>query len=49
MTKKFYLVVISMFERDPIVFDEYPSEKEIRDAIIRLEGKTARVEERYVL
>lgn len=49
LIEKYFIVVLGAFEREPIVFDEEPTEKEIVEAINKLDGKSARVEKRYVL
>ncbi|WP_394557381.1 hypothetical protein [Priestia aryabhattai] len=50
MVKKvFYLIVAGQYDREPIRFEEEPTEQQIADAIIEKRGKTARVEQRYEL
>lgn len=49
LTEKFFLVVIGTHERTPIVYDRYPTEEEIFNQIIKQDGKTARVEKRFVI
>jgi hypothetical protein len=45
----YYLIVYGSFEREPIVFNEYPTEEEIIAAIEDKNGFTAVVEKRYKL
>jgi hypothetical protein len=47
--KMFYLIVAGQYDREPIRFDEEPTEQQIADAIIKLDGKSARLEQRYEL
>lgn len=49
LKKKYYLIVSGAFDRDPVIFKEYPSDEDIIKAIREKGGKTARVEKRYVL
>lgn len=47
--KKYFLIVKGTFDRPEVLFDEYPTERQIEKAIIEYNGESARVEERYVL
>lgn len=49
LKEKFFLVVLGNFERPAIEYDQYPSEEEIINQIIKQNGKSARVEKRYVI
>lgn len=49
LKEKFFIVVLGTFEREPIVKDAYPTDKEILEAIKTLNGNSARVEKRYVV
>lgn len=47
--KKYFLIVEGTFDRAPILFDEYPADEQIAQALVELNGESARIEERYVL
>lgn len=47
--KKYFLIINGTFDRDPVIFEEFPTTEEIANAIISLRGVSARVEERFVL
>lgn len=50
MLKEVYLLIIQgTFDREPIEFESYPSQEEIKKCLQSLEGKTARIEKRYKL
>jgi len=48
LVEKYFLVVSGAFDRSPIVYDVYPTKKEISEAIVEMNGRSARVEKRYV-
>lgn len=49
LTEKYFIVVLGTFSREPLICDEYPDEKKIEDAILSLQGNSARVEKRFVI
>lgn len=50
MKKEYFLVVLGSHELATIRFGEaHPTDKEIEDAIEKWDGRTARIEERFVL
>lgn len=49
LEEKYFLIVSGAFDRESIVFDEEPSKEEIKQAILDKNGKSARVEKRFVL
>jgi len=49
LKEKYFLIVSGAFDREPIVYDEEPTENDIVDAIKNSKGDSARIEKRYVL
>ncbi len=49
LQEKYYLVVSGSFDREPIIFEDEPTEQDIVNAIKEMDGESARVEKRYVL
>lgn len=49
LVEKYFLIVSGAFDREPIIYDVKPTEKEVRNAIKEHDGQSARVEKRYVL
>lgn len=49
LKEKYFLVVSGEFDREPIIYEEQPTNEDISKAIREMEGKSARVEKRFVL
>lgn len=49
LKEKYFLIVSGNFERAPIEYEEHPTEDEIKQAIKDLDGKSAKVEKRFVI
>lgn len=49
LEEKYFVVVSGAFDREYVVYDEYPSRKEIAKMILEKDGESARVEKRFVL
>jgi len=49
LQEKYYLIVSGAFDREPIIFDKYPSDEEIIQAIKDKKGSSAKIEKRYTL
>ncbi len=49
LVEKYFLIVSGSFDREPIIYEEQPSQEDILKAIQKMDGNSARVEKRFVL